>query len=303
MSSPAVSVVISCYNGEKFLRPALDSILNQTFSDFEFIVLNNASTDGTAKILDNYHDPRMVKLKNDTLLDMCASFNKGHAMAQGRYIAHLDADDVALPDRLAKQVTFLDSHPDVGMVATQYEFIKENNEIQKSVLTPIKSEDLYESLATGNLIAHSSVTFRKDVLDQFGHYPLTYEYAEDYAIYIDVASRANIACLPDLLTQIRLHAGQITNAPEWRERQLTDVLDLLRKAANLPKLSKRAQRDNRQAVCDALLRYGVFLARDGRHVKAFGTLLEGMLTDPLHASRRLRASLRNLGSRISGFSS
>ncbi|MGB8484637.1 MAG: glycosyltransferase family A protein, partial [Xanthobacteraceae bacterium] len=112
-SLPRVSVIMSVLNGEAFLRPAVESILGQTFRDFEFIVIDNASSDGTAGILDGYRDDRIVRLRNDDIRTLTQSLNRGLHAARGEYVARLDADDLAASERLGRQVAFLDANPDV----------------------------------------------------------------------------------------------------------------------------------------------------------------------------------------------
>src|SRR5580700_1874042 len=107
---------MSVYNGERFIREAIDSVLSQTLRDWELIVVDDASTDSTRDILVEYRDPRIRLLRNETNQKQAVCSNRGIAVASGRYIARLDADDVSLPSRLADQVSYLDAHPEVAMV-------------------------------------------------------------------------------------------------------------------------------------------------------------------------------------------
>ena len=106
---PLVSVLMPTFNDAPFLRMAIDSILGQTFTDFEFIIINDGSTDDTSAILDGYHDPRILRLDNSTNLKRAESSNRGLAVAKGKYIARMDADDVSHPERLQKQVHFMEA--------------------------------------------------------------------------------------------------------------------------------------------------------------------------------------------------
>src|SRR6187397_2012165 len=107
MSEPLVTVLMSVYNAEKYLREAIDSILNQTYRNFEFIIINDASTDGSEAIINSYKDERIRLISNSQNLRLTASLNKGIDLAKGKYIARMDADDASLPERLQKQVTFM----------------------------------------------------------------------------------------------------------------------------------------------------------------------------------------------------
>src|ERR1039458_5312287 len=122
---PAVSVIMPVYNGEKFLRTAVDSVLWQTFEDWELVVVDDASTDSTPDILADYRDPRIRVLRNETNRKPAACANRGLAGASGRYIARLDADDVWLPDRLAVQLRYLEAHPEVTLVGSAAHLIDE----------------------------------------------------------------------------------------------------------------------------------------------------------------------------------
>ena len=125
-TNPTVSVVMPVLNGEKYLAEAMKSVLDQTFRDFEFIIINDGSTDSTEEIIQTFTDPRIVYLKNEANLGLSKSFNKGIAAARGRYIARMDADDVALPDRFEKELAFLESRPEIAVVGTAIWRIDEN---------------------------------------------------------------------------------------------------------------------------------------------------------------------------------
>jgi glycosyltransferase involved in cell wall biosynthesis len=113
--SPKISVVMPVYNGKEYLALAVESILRQTFADFEFIIINDGSTDNSADIAASYEDPRIKLLHNDKNLGLIPSFNRGLENSRGEYIARMDADDIAFPDRFKKQVAFLDDHPDIAL--------------------------------------------------------------------------------------------------------------------------------------------------------------------------------------------
>ena len=122
MIHPKISVVMAVYNGERHLREAIDSILNQTFADFEFVIIDDASTDRSGRILQEYagKDKRIVIIGNETNMGLSKSLNKGIRLTKGEYIARMDADDISFPDRFEKQVKFLDDHNDIGILGTHY---------------------------------------------------------------------------------------------------------------------------------------------------------------------------------------
>src|SRR4051794_29608800 len=117
---PKVTVLLAVYNGERYLREAIDSILGQTFQDFEFLIINDGSTDSTREIILSYHDPRIRLVDNEDNIGQTRSLNRGLALAAGQFVARQDADDISEPERLASQVAFLEIHPEVVLLGTWY---------------------------------------------------------------------------------------------------------------------------------------------------------------------------------------
>ncbi len=113
---PEISVVMAVFNHERFVVQAVESVLNQSITDFEFIIVDDGSSDGTSTILDTCHDPRIVRLRNESNIGLTRSLNRGLQAVRGSFIARQDADDISLPDRLERQVAFMHEHPDVGLV-------------------------------------------------------------------------------------------------------------------------------------------------------------------------------------------
>ena len=113
-----ISIIMPAYNAEKYIREAIESILNQTYTDFEFIIINDGSTDKTKEIIKSYSDPRIVYMENEENSGIVVTLNKGLKCAQGEYIARMDSDDISLPDRFEKQIAYMDKHKDVGVLGT-----------------------------------------------------------------------------------------------------------------------------------------------------------------------------------------
>lgn len=203
---PKVSVLMSVYNTkEKFLREAIESILSQTFTDFEFLIVNDGSQNNSEEVILSYKDDRIKYIINEKNLGLVGSLNKGLKIAQGEYIARFDADDISLPQRLEKQVKFMDENPNVGLLGTQYEsFPKKriSNLLTDSKL--IKETLLVES----NQFGHPTVMIRKSVLD---NYNLQYDkralHMEDYKMWLDISKVTEIANLSEILLHYRRHPG------------------------------------------------------------------------------------------------
>ena len=159
--TPRVSVVMSCYNSEKYLRPAIDSILNQTFSDFEFIIWNDGSTDSTDKIIESYTDPRIRYYYHENT-GLGTALNLACKEAEGEYIARMDADDISLPDRLKKEVEFLDKNKDYVLVSSAVNYIDEDSKYIGRSFPYTWNRIIKRVIFKASLIVHPAVMYRKD---------------------------------------------------------------------------------------------------------------------------------------------
>jgi glycosyltransferase involved in cell wall biosynthesis len=212
-SGPFVSVIMSVYNGELYLREAIDSMLTQTMRDFEFIIVNDASTDGTAPILSSYTDPRMVLLSNPTNQGMASSFRRAIDFAHGKYLARMDADDVSLPHRLQTQVTFLETHPDIAVVGSAAELIDEKGVRIGTKRKPNSSTEIAFKLLLQTQIIHPSACMRKSAYDDIGGYDdITYKrYAEDLDLWNRfVEAGYKLSNLPETLIKYRIHSQSVS---------------------------------------------------------------------------------------------
>lgn len=210
---PKVSVIMSVYNGEEFLRDSILSILNQTYSDFEFVIIDDCSTDNTLKILEEFYkkDSRIKILNNTQNLGLTKSLNKAISESSGEYLARLDAGDVSSPDRLEKQVAFLDQHKEVGLLGSFMYIIDTKGEILKEVRYPTDNETLKKDLIKYNPFVHSSIMFRKDVGARVGFYDENFKYAQDYDFYFKLFPLTKFANLPMFLVQYRHMPNSITS--------------------------------------------------------------------------------------------
>jgi hypothetical protein len=204
-----VSVVMSVYNGERYLREAIDSILGQTFRDFEFIIVDDGSTDGTWAILQSYDDPRIFLLRNEENIGLTRSLNKGLAVVQGDYIARMDADDISWPERLEKQVAYLDVHPEVGLIGTSVEIIGERGERLAVLRRPMDPTFITWSLLFDNCLVHSTVMYRRSLVEKLGGYNPS-RYAQDYGLWSRMSFETQVAKLPEVLVSWRRHPAGIT---------------------------------------------------------------------------------------------
>ena len=210
MSAPRISVIMSVYNGEPYLREAVESILNQTFGDFEFIIINDGSTDGTGAILARYQriDDR-IRVYHQENQGLIASLNRGCHLAQGKYIARMDADDVSLPDRLARQAYYMEVHPEIGILGTWIEYIDENGEPRGEHRIPTAPGLIGWLFLFGNFLAHPSVMMRRNVVERVGFYRPEALHVEDYDLWMRASIFTGIANIPEALLQYRVWEGSV----------------------------------------------------------------------------------------------
>jgi len=213
LGMPRVSVVMAVYNGERFLRQAIDSILSQTYTDFEFIIADDGSTDGTGKILGMYQDRRIVRLKNEKNVGLAESLNRGLAIARGEFVARMDADDVSRPERLAEQLSYLDSNPQIGLLGTDFCLMDAAGALTSGPILKgsLSSAAVEWALCWGNPIVHPSVMFRAGTARSCGGYPEGYQYyAEDYALWLHMLQETQAAVLGQPLLYLRKHEHNVT---------------------------------------------------------------------------------------------
>ncbi|MDR2622351.1 MAG: glycosyltransferase [Dysgonamonadaceae bacterium] len=205
-----ISVVMPVFNSEKYVAEAVDSILNQTFTDFEFIILNDGSTDATSNILAGYNDKRIkvVTLKHEGLV-YC--LNKGLELSKGKYIARMDSDDIAYPERLQVQYDFMESHPDVGICGTNYKMFNDTNNNIYTSKFPANDTDIRAQMFGYSAFCHPAVMLRKDCLEKSGlKYDKDFFRAEDYRLWIDLLDYTQGANISQVLLHYRIHPANVT---------------------------------------------------------------------------------------------
>ena len=200
---------MSVRNGARYVSEAIDSILNQTFEDFELVIIDDGSTDGTLTIVQSYDDARLRIVRQDNV-GLTKSLNRGIALAQGQYIARIDHDDLSLPERFERQVKFLDAHPDVGLLGTACRVIDELRGREWEAQVATSDQALRHALIKHNPFFHSSVMMRKSVLQKVGGYDETFPYIQDYELWIRIASCAKLANLAEVLTIHRFHRDSVS---------------------------------------------------------------------------------------------
>lgn len=207
--TPLVSVVLCVYNQAAYLAEAMESILRQTFTDFELIVVDDASTDSSPEVIRRFSDLRVRYTRNEHNLGHAGSLNRGFALARGRYLAIMDSDDISLPERLAHQVAFLESHPDVALCGSWVETFGLRVEVRRF---PTEPAALAAHLLMACPFSTPTIMLRQVAALRGGFDFATFGLAFDYAYWVAVAERAPVANLPCVLLKYRLHGGQTTIA-------------------------------------------------------------------------------------------
>lgn len=210
---PRVSVLIPVYNCERYLPQTLESILRQTLTDIEVLVLDDGSSDRSVEIAKTIADrDRRVIVADGNHIGVVAQRNRGISMARAKLIALMDADDVALPQRLAVEAAFLDAHPDVCAVGSQVLRIDGDGLPIDHWKLPLRHEEIDEAHIRGRpgAIVNPTVMIRRSVLQQIGGFRADYEFAEDYDLFLRLGEVGRLANVPDVLLQYRLHLKSLT---------------------------------------------------------------------------------------------
>lgn len=210
MSTPAISVIMPVYNCEYFVREAIESILTQTFTNFEFIIINDGSSDNSEKIILSYKDERIKYYKNETNIQLIQTLNNGLNLANGKYIARMDADDISYPTRFEKQYSFLEKNSNFIICGSQIRYF--GHEIKRKVeWIKNNDEDIKNQLFIGSCFAHPSVLIRKSIIDELNiRYNNQYKHAEDYKLWSDLAAYGNFYNFPEVLLKYRISSNQIS---------------------------------------------------------------------------------------------
>lgn len=227
---PTISVLMAVYNCARYLQPAIDSILNQTFTDFEFLIIDDGSTDTSMRILQSYaaQDNR-IQLTVRQNRGIAKTSNELLALAHGNLLARMDGDDIALPDRFARQVEFLQHHPEVVCVGGAIDWIDEKG--YRLGHSPMPSEDAeLQRLMLGgiSLLHHPTAMMRRSAVVQVGGYDETMIASSDLDLWLRLGEIGKLANLPDTVLLYRLHGESITQAKQ--DRQAKDALAACQRA-------------------------------------------------------------------------
>jgi len=216
---PKISVVMSVYDGEKFLEEAVLSVLNQTYKDFEFIIIDDGSTDSSLKMLRSFEkkDER-IKLVSRENKGLTRSLNEGIKLAQGEYIARMDGDDISMPKRFEKQIDFLEKNKDIALCGTWAINIDENGNEIGEYKTPTTNKEIRKMILFHNPFIHPSVMMRKEIINNVGLYNEKIKYAQDYEYWLRIIKKNKMANLNSFLLWYRIVKKSMTRKSNFPMR-------------------------------------------------------------------------------------
>ena len=291
MVTPFVSVLMSVYNGQEFLNEAIDSILKQTYQNFELIIINDASTDKTPEILRAVTDDRLRIITMRTNVGLVDALNFALTEAKGSLIARMDADDISQPERLALQVKEMSSDPSLVLLGTSVEYIDAHGRLLRIENFNTDNTALQRILAEeGNHFCHSSVMLRAEAVRKvMGYRSLAGRYAQDYDLWLRLAEVGTVANLPEPLLRYRVHEGQLSLKKLVPQRRAAEIYKVIARQRRLTgredyhaavKEVDSRKRALRHAVVDDLLRWCDLFARMGQTDRVFFMQLRALLIAP-----------------------
>jgi glycosyltransferase involved in cell wall biosynthesis len=226
-NAPKVTVFIPVYNAEKYLKECLDSILTQTFTDFELLLIDDGSTDGSAAIIAGISDSRIRYVKNEKNLGIARTRNRGLELARGEYIAFIDSDDISVPQRLEKQVAFMDANPQVGICGGWVQELYPDGTLIKGELRqyPAGDAEIREMMYWNCPLWNPSVIMRKAVIDAHGiRHNTEFISASDFDLFVKIGKVSSMANLPEIMHLYRRHENQITSRRTFEANRNASLL-------------------------------------------------------------------------------
>lgn len=252
MNQPRLSVVLSVFNGEDFLRDCIESVLKQTFKDFEFIIVDDGSTDSTAQIISSFaaSDPRVRSFRHSNK-GRALSLNDGIEAANSDLIARIDADDVALPDRFKKQVSFMEMHTQVGVVGSAAHLIAPDGRKLATVQPPLSDSEIRQKMLSHNVINHPTAVMRRELVAAVGGYRRQLVDCDDYDLFFRIGERSTLANLPEVLLLKRVHRNE-ASVQNLTHQTLSTIA--ARRAADFRKNGRPDPLDRVEEITPAFLR-------------------------------------------------
>jgi glycosyltransferase involved in cell wall biosynthesis len=271
---------MNCYNGGKYLHAALDSILAQTYQNWEVVFWDNQSTDGSAEICNSYRDSRIRYFCAREHVELGAARILAFQQIRGDFVAVLDADDVSHPERLMRQVAFLEKNPEVALVGSWVQYINERGMRFGEYKPPTNQHELHDCLGWTNPIIHSSTMYRHRLAVEVGGYSAELIQASDFGLILGLAQHCRIAIIDDFLCQLRVLSTSMSHSKKYRAIAAREALMLFQRAADLLPLSAKALRLNRRAQAIQRTKLGISSLSDGAMLPGLKLILHALLSEP-----------------------
>jgi glycosyltransferase involved in cell wall biosynthesis len=287
MNPPIITVLLPVYNGERYLREAVESILTQTFGAFELLIVDDGSTDGTEAICRSFTDPRVRVMRHEDNAGLVSALNDGIDQITTKYVARMDADDVALPERLARQVAFLESRPDIVACGSWARELVDGR--LRDVMRRPTGEYLRQTAWRPVPIFHPTTCLRTDVLRSLGYRPESI-HAEDYDLWLRLCRNHRIDNVPAVLLHYRVHQASVSHA--YRAMQRSNAWQLFREHFPAIDLTLEDFETMVGVSCEASPFTRMRLKRPWRK-QLFGTFAASARDDLWYAARWLRFRVRS----------
>nr|WP_294794422.1 glycosyltransferase [uncultured Mucilaginibacter sp.] len=218
-ANPTISVLMPAYNAECYIAEAIDSVLRQTHADFEFIIVNDGSTDDTLNIINSFNDPR-IRVINQHNQGVAAALNNGLKQARATYIARFDADDICYPERLKKQLSFLQKNPEYILVGGDAEYISASGaHLFNFECIAHTHEEIIQKMYFYCPFVHPAVMYKKDTIIALGGYPENAHNFEDYLLWTNIVKAGKLYNIPEPLIKYRLNPTSVTIDEKWRGKR------------------------------------------------------------------------------------
>jgi glycosyltransferase involved in cell wall biosynthesis len=226
IQNPKISVILPLYNAEKYIVSAINSILNQTFNNFELLVIDDGSTDHSLQIARSVVDPRIKIFENPKNLGLSDTLNRGFKISSGEYIARMDQDDLAAPERLEKQLQFLKNNSNIDLIGTAFHTF--GSKLSRKIQNPVSHDEIKAALMFDSAFAHPTVMYRKKSFQKHSlEYDSNFNRAEDFELWTRCISFLNTANLPEVLLHYRIHSAQTSIASTTKQRDLAKKIRAL----------------------------------------------------------------------------
>ncbi len=249
-----ISVLMTVFNGERYLQAAIDSLINQTYKHWELILVDNGSNDRSFEIINNYIDKRIYIFRLKKNIGRTAALRFAFNKAKNEFIAVLDADDLAHSNRFFDQMKYMKRNPDLALIASWTQYIDENGNIIGLHQPSFKKKSLSDSFGWTNPIDHSSVFYRKSIAEKLGGYPSHYIWGQDSALFLKIASQYKISIIEKPLTQIRIQSQSLTRSRDYATIVAEERIRLYKFAKNCFKFTMLGKMLNQGAITFSKIR-------------------------------------------------